>query len=118
MTAAPSAAAAAIAWTASVTDSWGVEGNSRLASAMRTVLMRALRYPDDVDSVGRHRTRTGQNDAGKAVLVDEVEERESGQRNEHQERGGHIDSHPPHAAGIAAFVEVVDNRGKAHPRLG
>src|SRR4051812_32152985 len=116
MTPAPSAAAAAIAWTAIATDSWGVEGNARLASAMRTVLMTALRYPDDVDSVGRHRACTGQNDAGKTVLVHEVEERESGQRNEHQERGGHIDGHLPDAAGIAPFVEVVENGGKAHSR--
>src|SRR3982751_5302906 len=72
-----------------------------------------LRDEAEIDEVADDGPGGGEDEAGGSALVDEEEQQEAGEGDEGEEDGGGVDEAGPDLAGVAAFVEVVDNGDEA-----
>ena len=68
-----------------------------------------------IDEIAKKRSRSGEDESGSSALVDEEEKKQASKRDQSEQDGGEVDQPEPGLAGVAAFMEVVDDGHEAVP---
>jgi hypothetical protein len=78
----------------------------------------ALRYPDQIHDVAKHRANARRHQSREPALRQEEDQRHAGDRDERHQHRREIDRQFPRGAGIAALMQVVDDRVPADTIVG